>query len=207
MINEDRYLECQFAQGAYRCRCRTWLAENQPDVLCLQETKPRTRISPRLTFSRRDIRWCSADKKPTTASPSSASMPATEVQYGIPDFADEQKRVIAATIDGVRIVCVYMPNGQSVDSDKYQYKLAWLQCIEQLAEGRNAAPSEACPARRLQHRTGRSATCMIRPHGWATCWSANRNAPHSRICSSWACAMPFACSSSRKNPSAGGTTA
>jgi exodeoxyribonuclease-3 len=54
---------------------------------------------------------------------------ATDVQYGIPGFADEQKRVLAATIGDVRIVCVYIPNGQSLDSDKYQYKLAWLQAL------------------------------------------------------------------------------
>jgi hypothetical protein len=56
-------------------------------------------------------------------------LPMTEVQAGIPGFADEQKRVLAATIDGVRIVCVYIPNGQSLDSDKYQYKMAWLDAL------------------------------------------------------------------------------
>jgi exodeoxyribonuclease-3 len=47
----------------------------------------------------------------------------------MPGFADEQKRVIAATIDGLRVVCVYVPNGQSIDSDKYQYKLKWLEAL------------------------------------------------------------------------------
>jgi exodeoxyribonuclease-3 len=44
----------------------------------------------------------------------------------IPAFPDEQKRVLAATIGGVRIVCLYVPNGESVGSEKYQYKLSWL---------------------------------------------------------------------------------
>ena len=52
--------------------------------------------------------------------------PISNVQCGIPGFEDEQKRVIAATINGVRVVCVYIPNGQEVGSDKYQYKLKWL---------------------------------------------------------------------------------
>ena len=52
--------------------------------------------------------------------------PAAEVQHGIPDHGDDQKRVIAATFGDVRVVCVYVPNGQAVDSDKYYYKLGWL---------------------------------------------------------------------------------
>ncbi|PJC03812.1 MAG: exodeoxyribonuclease III, partial [Gallionellales bacterium CG_4_9_14_0_8_um_filter_55_61] len=55
--------------------------------------------------------------------------PGEDVQIGIPGFADEQKRVIAASYGGVRVVCVYIPNGQSIDSDKYQYKLGWLQAL------------------------------------------------------------------------------
>jgi exodeoxyribonuclease-3 len=52
------------------------------------------------------------------------------VRFDIPGFADEQKRVIAATIGGVRIVCAYMPNGQAVGSDKYDYKLRWLAALQ-----------------------------------------------------------------------------
>jgi len=49
--------------------------------------------------------------------------PASDVQMGIPDHDDVQNRVIAATFNNVRVVCVYVPNGQAVDSDKYYYKL------------------------------------------------------------------------------------
>ena len=49
------------------------------------------------------------------------------MQIGFPDYEDTHRRAIAATIDGVRVVCFYVPNGQSVDSDKYQYKLEWLR--------------------------------------------------------------------------------
>lgn len=50
----------------------------------------------------------------------------TDVVYDIPGFEDEEKRVIAGTVEGVRVVNAYVPNGQSPDSDKYQYKLQWL---------------------------------------------------------------------------------
>ena len=45
-------------------------------------------------------------------------------------YDDHQKRVIAATINGVRVVCAYIPNGQTVDSEKYQYKLKWLAALQ-----------------------------------------------------------------------------
>jgi exodeoxyribonuclease-3 len=54
-------------------------------------------------------------------------LPVTDLQAAIPDADDPQKRVLAATVNGVRIVCLYVPNGQSVDSDKYRYKLDWLK--------------------------------------------------------------------------------
>ena len=53
-----------------------------------------------------------------------------DVRKDIAGFEDHQKRVIAATIEGVRVVCVYIPNGQTVDSEKYQYKLQWLAALQ-----------------------------------------------------------------------------
>ena len=52
-----------------------------------------------------------------------------DVLRNIPDFADEQRRVIAATVDGVRVVCGYFPNGQAVGSEKFAYKLEWLKAL------------------------------------------------------------------------------
>jgi exodeoxyribonuclease III len=64
-----------------------------------------------------------------------------DVVAGIPGFADEQKRVLAATVAGVRVVCVYCPNGQAVGSDKYEYKLRWFVALREhlAAELRNHA--------------------------------------------------------------------
>jgi exodeoxyribonuclease-3 len=51
------------------------------------------------------------------------------VTTGLPNFLDEQRRVIAADYDGVRVVNLYVPNGQAVGADKYIYKLAWLDAL------------------------------------------------------------------------------
>ena len=52
-----------------------------------------------------------------------------DVVTAIPGFADEQKRVLAATVDGLRVICVYVPNGESAESHKYGYKLSWLEAL------------------------------------------------------------------------------
>jgi exodeoxyribonuclease III len=61
--------------------------------------------------------------------------PAGDVTRALPDFADEQRRVIAASIGDVRVVDFYVPNGQSVDSDKYRYKLDWCRAATAFLAG------------------------------------------------------------------------
>jgi exodeoxyribonuclease-3 len=58
-----------------------------------------------------------------------SSSPPEQVVHGIPGFEDEQRRVLAASVNGVRIINVYVPNGQTLESDKYQYKLRWLTAL------------------------------------------------------------------------------
>ncbi len=75
----------------------------------------------------------------------------SDVVRDIPDLEDPQKRVIACTVDGVRIVCAYMPNGQAVASDKYEYKLRWLSFLQRwiLNHGRKALVEilgDRCPS-------------------------------------------------------------
>jgi exodeoxyribonuclease-3 len=57
--------------------------------------------------------------------------PLEDVVMGIPGFVHEHKRVIAATVDGMRVVCLYAPNGQSVGSDKFEYKLQWYDALRE----------------------------------------------------------------------------
>lgn len=106
-----------------------WLAEHQTDVLCLQETKTEDANFPLAEIQLAGYHAVYSGQKTYNGVAIISKQAATDVQYGIPGFADEQKRVLAATIAGVRIVCVYIPNGQSVDSDKYQYKLDWLNAL------------------------------------------------------------------------------
>ncbi len=106
-----------------------WLAQNQPDVLCLQETKTEDANFPLEEINQTGYQVVFSGQKTYNGVAILSKSPAAEVQYGIPGFADEQKRVLAATIAGIRIICVYIPNGESTDSDKYQYKLGWLQAL------------------------------------------------------------------------------
>ncbi len=106
-----------------------WLAANPVEVLCLQETKQQDADFPQAELQAAGYHSVFSGQKTYNGVAILSREPLDEVQFGIPGFDDEQKRVIAATIDGIRVVCVYVPNGQSVDSDKYQYKLKWLEAL------------------------------------------------------------------------------
>ena len=106
-----------------------WLETNPVDVICLQETKQQDADFPQAALQAAGYNSVFSGQKTYNGVAILSRLPISEVQLGIPDFADEQKRVIAATINGVRVVCVYIPNGQSLDSDKYQYKLKWLAAL------------------------------------------------------------------------------
>lgn len=106
-----------------------WLAENPVDVLCLQETKQQDEDFPQEALQAAGYHSVFSGQKTYNGVAILSRKPGGDVQYGIPGYADDQKRVIAATFSDVRVVCVYVPNGQSVDSDKYHYKLGWLSAL------------------------------------------------------------------------------
>lgn len=106
-----------------------WLARDMPDVVCLQETKLEDHAFPAAELEAAGYAAVFSGQKTYNGVAILSRLPMTDVQSGIPAYADEQKRVLAATVDGVRIVCVYVPNGQSVESDKYRYKLGWLMAL------------------------------------------------------------------------------
>jgi exodeoxyribonuclease-3 len=106
-----------------------WLALHQPDALCLQETKLEDKVFPVEAIEAAGYRVVhSGQKTYNGVAILSRNLP-TDVQTGLPGFLDEQKRVLAASIGDLRLVCVYVPNGQAVDSEKYVYKLAWLAAL------------------------------------------------------------------------------
>ena len=107
-----------------------WLAANPIDVICLQETKTEDKNFPLAEIAAAGYQVAFSGQKTYNGVAILSRDTISDVQVGIPNLDDEQKRVIAATINGVRIVCVYIPNGQSLDSDKYQYKLKWLAALK-----------------------------------------------------------------------------
>ena len=106
-----------------------WLSDNQPDVLCLQETKQEDIKFPYVALKEAGYNAVHLGQKTYNGVAIISPHAINEVEYGINGFDDEQRRVISATINGVRVVCVYIPNGQAVGSDKYAYKLRWLQAL------------------------------------------------------------------------------
>ena len=104
-----------------------WLAVEQPDVLALQETKLVDEKFPRTDIEAAGYRAVYAGQKTYNGVALLSRQPAQDVVNAIPGFDDVQRRVLAATFDGVRVVDVYVPNGENVESDKYQYKLNWLE--------------------------------------------------------------------------------
>ncbi len=108
-----------------------WAGKQRPDVLCLQETKLEDVNFPRAEIEAAGYRVVFSGQKTYNGVAILSREPATGTVTAIPAFPDEQKRVLAATIGGVRIACLYVPNGESVGSEKYQYKLRWLSAARE----------------------------------------------------------------------------
>ena len=109
-------------------RLLDWLPANAPDIVCLQETKVDDARFPGELIVGAGYNAYFAGQRTYNgvALLVKSDLPApADITIALPEFADEQKRVIAATVAGLRVVNFYVPNGQSVDSDKYAYKLAW----------------------------------------------------------------------------------
>ena len=119
-----------------------WLAAQPVDVLGLQETKLPDDQFPHGDLARLQLHSVWHGQRTYNGVALLARAPLTDVVRGIPGLTDPQARVIAGTLRGVRIVDVYVPNGQSVGSDKYAYKLAWLAQLREFLRaeaGRHAA--------------------------------------------------------------------
>ena len=111
-----------------------WLAQHQPDALCLQETKLTDEKFPHDEFTAAGYAAQWFGQKTYNGVAWLTRTPATDVVKNIPGFDDPQARVIAATVADVRLVGVYIPNGQDVDSDKFVYKLRWLTALRDWLE-------------------------------------------------------------------------
>ena len=122
-----------------------WLAARQPDVVCLQETKLEDHNFPQQEIEAAGYQVVFSGQKTYNGVALLARETPTDVVRGNPHYPDDpQRRLIAATVRGVRVVGAYIPNGQAVGSDKYVYKLAWLAALETwLGEQLTACPQLA----------------------------------------------------------------
>ena len=106
-----------------------WLAAQEPDVLALQEIKQVTEAFPTKALSEVGYQSIANGQKTYNGVAVISRKPALDPVLEFPNFEDPQRRVLAATVDGVRVVDLYIPNGSEVGSEKYAYKLAWLDAL------------------------------------------------------------------------------
>jgi len=104
-----------------------WLADNAVDAIALQELKLADEHFPRAEIEALGLHAACYGQKTYNGVAILSRAEPRDIAMGIPGDNDPQRRVIAATIGAVRFVNVYVPNGQAVDSEKYTYKLAWLE--------------------------------------------------------------------------------
>jgi len=109
-----------------------WLTEAQPDVLCLQEIKCTDDRFPANEFAALGYESTVFGQRTYNGVAILSHAKCRDVQRGFPDDgAEAQARLLAGTIDGVRIVNVYIPNGQAVGTDKYAFKLDWMRRLRE----------------------------------------------------------------------------
>ncbi len=104
-----------------------WLKAEEPDVVLLQELKTTEDKFPKMEFSALGYHTAVFGQKAWNGVAILSKHNITDVKTGLPgDSADEQSRYIEATVEGLRVASIYLPNGNPVDSEKYPYKLKWM---------------------------------------------------------------------------------
>lgn len=111
-----------------------WLHDHQPDVLALQETKLIDDDFPVAEIQNAGYHVCYSGQKTFNGMAIISRIPCTDLMVNMPGLEDLQRRVIGATINNIRIFNLYVPNGESVESEKYHYKLNWLHHLKILLE-------------------------------------------------------------------------
>ena len=112
-----------------------WLAAEQPDVLCLQETKVEDAAFPAAALEKAGYHTAFFGQKSYNGVAIASREPIANIVRGLgDDVADDEARLIAGTTFGLRVVCVYVPNGGELTSEKFPYKLAWYRRLRAFAE-------------------------------------------------------------------------
>jgi exodeoxyribonuclease-3 len=111
-----------------------WLRVRDPDIVCLQETKVVDEDFPAEALAQSGYRSIFSGQKTYNGVAillrEERMGEAADVCTALPGLEDPQKRVLAITVDGLRVICAYFPNGQSVESEKFRYKLQWLAALQ-----------------------------------------------------------------------------
>jgi exodeoxyribonuclease-3 len=107
-----------------------WLESNAPDVLALQETKLPDPDFPLDAIQQAGYQAIFSGQRTYNGVAILSRKPAADIITNLPDLDDPQRRVLTAVVDDIRILNLYIPNGQSVESEKYQYKLNWLKKLD-----------------------------------------------------------------------------
>jgi len=116
-----------------------WVRVEQPDVLAMQEIKLVDADFPAADFTALGYQALCNGQKTYNGVATISRLPAEAVCRELPGADDSQRRVLAATIGGVRVINVYVPNGERVGSEKYAYKLGWLERLRAFVAGELAA--------------------------------------------------------------------
>ena len=115
-----------------------WLSFSKPDLLCLKEPKVENKSFPSNFFEAKGYQVFYSGQKAYNGVAFISNQPLEDVKIGFSselkddleaEKLSEQKRIISCLINGVRVVNVYVPNGSSLNSDKYIYKIKWLNCL------------------------------------------------------------------------------
>jgi len=106
-----------------------WLATTQPDILCLQETKTTNENFPVEAIEAAGYHSVYSGQKTYNGVAILSRTPATDILTDIPGLEDPQRRILGATIGGIRVLNLYVVNGQEVGSEKYAHKLRWLERV------------------------------------------------------------------------------
>ncbi len=121
-------------------KVRGWLADKKPDVVCLQELKVEDDKFPRADYEALGWHVATFGQRTYNGVAILSRLPLEGVTRGLEDGEDDpQARLIGATIGGVRFLCAYAPNGESLGSDKYQYKLRWFGRLRRYLDSRFTA--------------------------------------------------------------------
>jgi exodeoxyribonuclease III len=117
-------------------RVTQWVTEHQPDVLCMQETKMKDEVFPALTFAEMGYESAHFGQGQWNGVAIISKVGLTDVvnNFAKPIEPDHEARIISATCGGVKVVCVYVPNGRALEDDHYKYKLGWMKKLRQHAD-------------------------------------------------------------------------